>query len=143
MKFNWSKNMNYQNTNLINIPNNYRMITEQFCKCYINTYDNDFSKLKNIYRNNSLFTYLGEEIVGFDNYFKKIVQLGIWKFDHIHNTINVNAQPVGKRNILINITGKISANLSNIPQYFVETLMLQRDRNNKFYVQHTIFKLLD
>jgi hypothetical protein len=125
----------------MDVKTNYKRITEEFCRYYINMYDNNFQNLANMYKTDSLFTYTDDEIIGFNNLVEKIRQYNIYKFTH--STVNVNSQPVGDRTLLVTLTGKISVNNSVIEQKFSETLLLQRDDHNRFYIYHTIFKLIE
>ena len=140
MNFAW-KNIKPIQQNLTNVRENYRKITEEFCKTYYSIYDNDFLKLENIYKPESIFTYLDEEFVGFQSVSERIKQYNIWKFKH--GNININAQPIGQKSLLINITGLISVNNSMIEQRFVETILLQRDNDDIFYIYHTMFKVIE
>ena len=135
-------NVDNNNNNLIDIRGKYKDITKKFLKYYYNNYDNSFGKLNTLYKENSYFTWLKEEIVGFQNYINRLKQYNIKKFKH-NNKINYSSQPVGTNSILINVTGKISINNSIFQHQFSETIVLVRDKNNKFYIPHTMFVLLD
>ncbi len=127
--------------NEVDTRQSYREITREFCTQYYTMYDNSFLNLVNFYVADSSFTYLDEEFVGFYNLIQRLKQCGIWKFTHHH--INVNSQPVGQRGVLITVTGTISVNSSLFQNRFSETILLQRDSANKFYVYNTIFRLLE
>lgn len=140
MNFSWTKNTN-NNISLIDVGANYRMITEEFCKYYYKLFDNNFLQLNEIYQADSFFTFLDEEMIGFCNLVEKIKQYNIQKFTH--QTINVNSQPIGERTLLINTCGKLSVNDSMIQYHFSETILLQRDDNNRFKIHRSMFKLMD
>jgi hypothetical protein len=150
MNFSWntsvygsnsSNNSINSGTDLIDVRGNFRKLTEEFCKFYYSTYDNNFPELENIYKYESIFTYLDEEFTGFSSVLQRIKQYNIYRFTH--HTLHINAQPVGDRTILINVDGTISINDSSTQQKFDETIILQRDNENHFSVYHTIFKLID
>lgn len=131
----------FQKYNLVDVKANYKKITEEFCKHYYSIYDTNFYALNNMYKPESCFTYLDEEMVGFNSISNKLKQFNIYKFTH--HTIDVNSQPIGDRTLLITTNGKLSINNSTYEQRFIETILLQRDDNNRFFIYHTIFKLID
>ena len=143
MNFNWTPttDQNIYHKDLIDTRFNYKKITEEFCKTYYTKYDNNFSELCGMYKPESLFTYLDEEITGFQQFLTRLNQYNIHKFKH--HKIHVNAQPIGQRSVMLVVTGTISVNDSIYVQKFTETLFLQRDDNNKFFIYHSIFKLTD
>ena len=143
MHFTWldTKDIKEFKSVLIDVQENYRKIAEEFCKYYYTNYDSNFMELKDIYSDNSCFTYLDEEIIGFNSLVSKLGIMNIHKFDH--KSINVNAQPVGKTSLLILTTGTISVNNSIHVNKFSESILLQRNNDNKFVVYNTIFKLTE
>ncbi len=134
-------NPNTRSNNLVDVKVNYKRITEEFCRQYYSLYDNNFPGLSQMYKPESCFTYLDEEIQGFSNFVEKLRQFNIYKFTH--QSVNVNSQPVGDRTVLIVVTGKLCVNNSTYEQKFTETIMLQRDDQNRFFIYHTIFKLVE
>jgi len=129
---NWNKRSN--------LRQKYKELTKKFCKDYYFTYDNKFPHLKSLYKPESMFTYLDDEIQGFNKYLQRIKDYGIKKFKHYK--INVNSQPVGKSTLLISVNGQISINNSNKKNNFMETILLQKSNDNKYFIYHTIFKLI-
>lgn len=121
------------------IRNNYKKITEEFCKYYYNLYDSNFEKISDLFISDILITYLGDELTGYSKYYTKIRQHGIYKF--CHHKIFVTSQPVSNKFILININGTVTVNDSFIPNKFIETILLGRESNNKFFIYNLIFKL--
>lgn len=138
MNFNFSWNEKKVKSDVVN---NYKNITEQFCKTYYSTYDSDFTNLRKFYKQNSLFTFAGEEFVGFDKLLNRVHNSGIHKFTH--NNLSIDAQPFGDRCILINVFGRVSINYLVRSFPFVETLVIMKDINNSFYVYNTMFKILN
>ena len=131
-----------QNIKLLDCRKDYKEIVEQFCKVYYAIYDNDFVNLSNVYIPDALFSYLEENMVGFEQYVDKIRSNGIRKF--LHHKVSVTSQPINKKTLVITSVGHISVNDSTILNRFSETIILQRsDYNNKMYITNTIFKLID
>lgn len=120
----------------------YDIIMNNFCKFYYDKYDNNFDELRSIYTDESLFTYLDEEIIGFSDYKNRIKSYGIYKF--IHYNISPTAQPVGNKTLIISVTGNIRVNYNPTTYKFSEVIMLQREKySNNYFVYNTIFKLID
>ena len=140
MNFSWSNNT-IQSMSLIDVKDNYRYITEEFCKQYYNLYNSDFLQLANMFHKDCYITFLGEEMVGFNHYAEKLRQLNIYKF--VHKTMQVSSQPVGQRTLLINVAGRIAVNYSIEDYRYSESILLQKDSNNKFYIHNIIFKLIE
>ena len=139
-QFNWASN-NQRKEKLLDVIINYKKITEEFCNYYYSNYDNNYLQLSSLYRNKSLFTYLDEELTGFDQMVNKIKQYGINKFKH--HEIKINAQPIHNKMLIINATGIMSVNNSLQREKFVETIILQREnKKNTFFISNTIFKLI-
>lgn len=130
-------NMSYFN----NYPDikDFRLIAEEFSKYYYTTYDNNFLELSNLCIPNTLFTYLDTELIGFNKLLEKIRYENIFRFNH--KEIHINFQPVGNSGILISSHGTISLNDSIFENKFTETILINRDDNNRFYIVNSIFKL--
>lgn len=141
MNFSWAIKSNQISNNQIDVRLNYRRITEEFCKYYYFLYDTNFFQLNGLYLPDSYFTYLDEEFVGFNSLYEKIRQNNIYKFTH--HKMNITSQPVGEKTLLIMTTGCLTINDSIFQQKFAETILLQRDDNNNFFVNRTIFRLIE
>ena len=59
--------MNYSLLPIIDIKQTYKYLADEFAKHYYTLYDNNFLQLANLYLPDSYFTYLDEEITGFNN----------------------------------------------------------------------------
>ena len=107
----------------------YKQIAEDFCEYYYSTYDNNINDLSNLYKCDSIFTYLGQEIKGFDKLCNCIKNKhNIYKFDHIIN--NIYSQPLGKKTILITVLGIVKINNCIDEDKFHETIIIQKDNND-------------
>lgn len=130
------------NQNSVDVRNTYKQLAQDFCQKYYSCYDNKFSDLSPLYLNNSQFTFLDNEIVGFNDLINKLKSIGLYQFTHYN--MNVISQPLGNNNVIININGTISFNGSIFTKKFLETIILERNNlNNNFYVISTIFKTIE
>ncbi len=153
MRFSWiTKNKNNNYHNLINIKENYKNITKKFCEMYYPLFDNDFFALNKLYKPNSLFLFINENLVGFNSVKHKMLNDNVKKF--IHHEINVSSQPIGTNSILITTNGTVDIiyfndimstyldfNNHTLSCNFSETIILKRNNDNKFYIYHTIFSI--
>ena len=137
MRFTWSTKYNYNNS----VRDNYKKITQKFCEYYYPRYDQNLPNLRHLYKPKSVFTFINTNIIGFHNLCKNIQSKGIYKI--IHHDINVCSQPVGDDAILISTNGTLTVNYNNSPSKFTETILLKKDPDNKFYIYHTIFNILN
>lgn len=126
--------------NLIDLRSNYVHIAEEFCKYYYSTYDSNFSELANLYYNESQFTFLNKEYLGFNSLYNEIKSNNL-KFSH--SDMHINVQPLGPKNMEICVTGKISFNDAIFTHHFTENLILERDNYNRMFILSTIFKVIE
>lgn len=133
-------NITSYNKNKIDVQNSFRQIAEEFCKYYYTVYDNNFLELANLCLPNTLFTYMDEELIGFNRLVEKINKHYIYKFHH--KQININFQPVGNNGIIILSTGTISLNDSIIENRFTESILLEMDDKNRFFIINNLFKII-
>lgn len=124
----------------------YKQLGAEFCKNYYTAYDTNYQSLVYMFKPESIFTFLDDEIVGFNNVYTKVINhYGIQKFTHEIKTID--SQPVGSKTILISVFGLVRVNDHITPtnpfQPFSELFFLQRDdATQSYYVYNNIFKLL-
>ena len=133
VKNNLNQNSSF-NSNLVNVMDSYREVTEGFCDHFYGHYDNDFPQIGKLFLNDTYVTYLDEELSGFTQLFDRIKQYNIYNFKH--HKLNVNSQPVGPRTLLLTVNGKISINHSFETHTFTETILLQRDDRNEFHIHN-------
>lgn len=124
-------------TYLNDVRNNYKGVAEEFCKYYYHNYDNTFQNLASIFLADSKFTFIGTEIIGFNNLYNHMVSLGISNINH--TVLEITSQPLGQKTILISVIGTISVN-KNIPQKFIDIFILQlNDSTNTYFIHNNIF----
>lgn len=119
---------------------NYKNITEEFCNTYYRLYDTDINSLSQYYTPTSIFTFLDEDIEGFDGLLSRIKQYNIYSFTHYDR--QVNTQPVGNNYILVSVIGDISVNNSGYKNKYTESILIEVSNNSSIIVHNTIFRLL-
>lgn len=124
----------------------YKEIGTEFCKNYYTAYDTNYQSLIYMFKPESLFTFLGEEMIGFNNVYARVTgHYAVQKFTH--DIKAVDSQPVGTKTILITVSGLVRINDHIAPtnpfQPFVETFVLQKDdATQTFYIFNNVFRLL-
>ena len=136
MSFNLTK---IGETKLINVQHKYKQLAEEFCKFYYSTYDKNFKDLADSYHPKAQFTVNTVEVSGVNNYFNLLENCDARSF--VHHDLNVQAQPIGEDSVLINVSGTLTVNNSIFENKFIETLLIQRDNFNRFYIFSTMLKI--
>lgn len=126
---------------LINANLQYKQIGEEFCKYYYNQYDEDIKKLYETYHPQAKISFDNKEFLGPESFIKFIEQSGLYKFTHYD--INITVQPVDDTCILITCNGHISINNSIFLNKFVESLLVQRNEINRFYICNNVIKFFE
>ena len=122
--------------------NNYKQLALNFCKEYYNKLDKNIKQTSKFYKPHSKFTFLEDEITGFNVYMNKIKNnYNITSFNH--NIKSVDSQPISNNAFLINVIGVIKVNKQMIYHHFTETFVLQQDFSGNFFVCNTIFRLIN
>jgi len=136
----------YTSTDQTDVRYHHKNIAQEFCKQYYTQYDSNFANLSGFYRQDSIFTFLEEEYMGYQNLYNRMIShYGLQKLTHQIKTID--SQPLGAKTLLITVTGLIRANDHTMPNsqfsHFVETMVLQKDdQQNTFFVISTIFRVI-
>lgn len=126
-------------TKLINVNYKYKQLAEEFCKSYYSTYDKNIKDLSNMYHPKAQFTLNNVEVSGVNNYFNLLENSGLNSF--VHHDLNVQSQPIGDDSLLVNVSGTLTVNNSIFENKFIETLLVQRDNFNHFYIFSTMLKI--
>ena len=129
--------------NYVDLKNVYKQASAEFCTKYYTALDNNIRSLGDAYYPNSQFTFVDNEVVGYNTFLNLLDRLGINRMSH--NEMNIVSQPLGSSHMLVNVTGAVGFN--NMPFYakFTETLFIEKiekDGENKLKVCSSIFKLL-
>lgn len=131
--------MHRMDTPIQNIKS-YKQIAGEFCAKYYLTFDENINELSKFYYDNSQFTFLDKEFVGYYELFRTLEKTNIRTI--LHNSLNITCQPIGRNNLLIVITGDIYINNCFHSNKFMETLFIEILPNNEIKICSTIFKLV-
>lgn len=127
---------------MTDIRSSYKKIAFSFCQHYYQTWDTNFPMVSKLYISNPKITYFETKfnnIHSWVNYIKNFQK--VWKFEHIN--FSVTAQPLDNNTILIQVSGTITVNDNVYWNRFSETLIIQRNIWNKWYISNSIFHLTD
>lgn len=117
----------------------YQQTADNCVKYYYSQWNSNPLLIKNMYNSVACITYLNNKWNNFDQVISLLRSQNINKLEFI--TSNVFAQPIVDDKILINIFGTVTTNISVYPKKFKETIVLQRDIWNKYYIINSIFWL--
>lgn len=127
---------------VVNVMHAYRKITEEFVKYYYTTYDNNFINLGGTIKRDTKITYMDEEMIGFNKLCERLSQYNIRSFKHYN--MHVISQPLNAKSIIMTVTGEMTANESIYRKKFIETIVIQRAKNNNnFNITNLIFRLIE
>lgn len=123
----------------------YQELAQEFVNLYYTTYDSNIQNLVYFFKAESLFTFIDEEIIGFNNLYNRLVNhYCVYKISH--EITSFSAQPMGNKTLFIQVIGNLRVNdhMYNTPvQPFTETFVLQRDdAAAAYFIHNTIFKIL-
>jgi hypothetical protein len=116
--------------------NNYNQIAKDFLNNYYNIRNNNLSNSYMFYHDNCLFTLLGNELKGFNNYIKKIKELYLNNMKFLVE--NIEIQPSINKTLLVNVKGKFQNN--NMVYPFLETLIIKKNMFDRFVIYNNIFR---
>mmetsp|Transcript_6588 Transcript_6588/g.17691 ORF Transcript_6588/g.17691 Transcript_6588/m.17691 type:complete len:130 (+) Transcript_6588:125-514(+) len=121
----------------------FQELGEAFVKHYYQNFDSNRANLASLYRENSMLTFEGAQLMGVQPIVQKLVELPFGKVDHQISTCDcqptVAAQPNG---IIVHVSGVLSVDDSNRLQ-FSQTFHLMPDPAipGSFFVHNDIFRL--
>lgn len=121
-----------------NIRDNYNTIAEEFCNYYYTNYDESFLDLAHLYTIDTCINFMGEEVLGFNNYYNLLVNN--YNINNIeHKLSSFYAMPLGNNTLMIEVFGEIIVN-NSIPDKFIDTFLIQYDhKSNGFFICGNIF----
>jgi len=119
----------------------YRTVCENFAKTYYHMRDNKLNDMANIYKPNVMFTFMNDEIIGYNKFLERMYYYGLTKMTH--HKIDITAQPINHKMVLISTVGTVSFNNSMFQKKFAETVILQAYEGNKLLIRQSIFKIVE
>ena len=90
------------------------------------------------YNNDCLFTFLGNELKGFNNYIQKISNLSLLNMKFIVDYLQV--QPSINKTLIVTVRGKFHNNSKYYNYYnFIEIMILKKNMFDRFVIYNNIF----
>lgn len=126
----------------MDVRNNYKSITEEFLKYYYETYDKYIPDLANLYSADSKFTWMNNEVMGFNNLLKMFVELNLTSVTH--QIKEYSGQPMGPKTLMVNAVGLLNDDNSGNYVKFSESIILQYNEDlESFVIHNTILNILN
>ncbi|KAH8085207.1 nuclear transport factor 2 [Filobasidium floriforme] len=119
-------------------------IAEQFTNYYYQTFDQsgkDRSSLTPLYRENSMLSWEGEQIMGNTAIIAKLNSLPFEKVQHKVTTSDAQPSSATVASLIVLVTGQLIVDDSPQPMPYSQTFQLVPDENGGYYVQNDVFRL--
>jgi len=115
-------------------------IAKQFTDFYYTTFDNNRGGLQNLYRDSSMMTWEGSQILGAANISEKLTTLPFEKVSH--KVVTLDAQPSSPTmaSLIVSVTGLLLVDDGTNPLQFSQVFQLIPDAGS-YYVFNDIFRL--
>ncbi|KAF8191439.1 hypothetical protein K438DRAFT_1830511 [Mycena galopus ATCC 62051] len=115
-------------------------VAHQFVKIYYETFDSNRAGLEQLYRDTSMLTFEGAQILGAKAIVGKLTDLSFQKV--LHKVITQDAQPSSPdvASILVSVTGQLLVDDSEHPLAFSQIFHLIPE-GQTYYVFNDIFRL--
>lgn len=116
-------------------------VAKSFTDFYYNTFDGNRSQLASLYRQGSMLSWEGQQILGSQAITEKLTSLPFAKVQH--RTISIDAQPgIHPNSVVVLVTGQLLIDDETNPQFFTEAFTLVSEGGNSYYVYNDIFRLV-
>ena len=117
---------------------NYNQIANEFLTNYYKEKNNNIQNTYMFYNNDCLFTFLGNELKGFNNYIQKISNLSLLNMKFIIDYLQV--QPSINKTLIVTVRGKFHNNSKYYNYYnFIEIIVLKKNMFDRFVIYNNIF----
>ena len=117
---------------------NYNQIANEFLNNYYNAKNSNIVNTYMFYNTDCLFTFLGNELKGFNNYIQKIRNLSLLNIKFIVD--NVKIQPSINKTLIVTVKGKFHNNSKNYNYYnFIEIILLKKNMFDRFVIYNNLF----
>ncbi|KAF8312006.1 nuclear transport factor 2 [Clavulina sp. PMI_390] len=123
-------------------------IAKQFVDYYYNTFDTipadegqlnaRKASLQSLYRDGSMLSWEGSQILGGAAIVEKIASLPFQKV--LHKVTTIDPQPTSETNLVVLVTGQLVVDDSTNPIHFSQIFHLISDAGS-YYVQNDVFRL--
>ena len=117
---------------------NYNQIANEFLTNYYKAKNNNIQNTYMFYNTDCLFTFLGNELKGFNNYIQKLSNLSLLNMKFIVDYLQV--QPSINKTLIVTVRGKFHNNSKYYNYYnFIEIIVLKKNMFDRFVIYNNIF----
>jgi len=121
-------------------------IAKQFTEYYYHVFDFNPAVLAGqtrdvcfarLYRDNSMLTYEGDQLLGIASIVNKLISLPFQKVQHVVSTLDAQPTPSG---LIVMVTGQLVVDDSTTPLQYSQVFHLLAD-GGSYYVYNDVFRL--
>ncbi|EPY51865.1 nuclear transport factor Nxt2 [Schizosaccharomyces cryophilus OY26] len=117
----------------------FNTLATQFTQFYYETFDTDRSQLSTLYRDESMLSFEGAQLLGAKNIVEKLVSLPFQRVQHRISTLD--AQPSGANgSVVVMVTGELLLDEEQIAQRYSQVFHLVNNAGN-YFVLNDLFRL--
>lgn len=121
-----------------NMNPNFEAIGKQFVPAYYQLFDTNRAELSQLYRENSMLTFEGEQLQGAPAIIKKLTGLPFQTIQHVVTT--TDCQPSPNNGVIVMVVGQLKTD-NDPPHGFSQTFQLLPTGDNNYYVLNDFFRL--
>ncbi|KAJ2161326.1 Nuclear transport factor 2 [Coemansia sp. RSA 552] len=115
-------------------------IGKSFSEFYYQTFDGSRAELANLYKDESMLTWEGNQFCGNAAIMEKLLTLPFQRIAHKVTTIDTQPSVPGANSIIVCVTGQLQIDDEPRPQQFTQFFQLV-DRDGSVYIHNDIFRL--
>ncbi|VDB83265.1 unnamed protein product [Peniophora sp. CBMAI 1063] len=115
-------------------------IANQFTDFYYSTFDSNRQGLSSLYRDHSMLTFEGSQIMGGAAITEKLVSLPFQKVVHKVTTRDAQPSAPGQTSLIVSVTGMLVVDDSPNPLQYSQVFHLLPE-GGSYYVYNDIFRL--
>ncbi|KAI6007831.1 nuclear transport factor 2 [Pisolithus marmoratus] len=115
-------------------------IAKTFTEFYYQTFDTNRSQLVALYKDESMLTWEGQQILGVNAIIEKLTTLPFGKVQHQVTTVDAQPSVPNTANLIVSVTGFLLVDDDVNPMRYSQAFHLV-SRDNSYYVYNDIFRL--
>jgi len=115
-------------------------VAKQFTDFYYTTFDTNRADLQGLYRQNSMLSWEGNQVLGAANISEKLTALPFDKVQHKVTTLDAQPSDPTMSNMIVSVTGLLLVDDNQHPLQFSQVFQLVPEQGS-FYVFNDIFRL--
>ncbi|CAH1269698.1 NUTF2 [Branchiostoma lanceolatum] len=116
----------------------FDQVGRQFVEFYYKVFDENRSGLAPLYRQPSMMTFEGVQLIGAEAIMQKLIALPFQKVQHVVTT--VDCQPMLDGGVLVMVVGQLKTD-DDPPHGFSQTFVLKNDGSN-WFIFSDLFRLV-